>query len=66
MATAVTLASASHCASSRRLRYVAKDAFLLAAASVFTLADQTRGDGLFVYAQGATIAMHSQTVLWVT
>jgi hypothetical protein len=31
----------------------------VAAASVFTLADQTRGDGLFVYVQAATIAMHS-------
>jgi hypothetical protein len=41
------------------LRHGPKDAFLPAAGSVFILADQTRGDGLFVYVQAATIAMHS-------
>src|SRR5579863_5783340 len=44
---------------SQLLRHGPKDAFLLAAGSVFFLADQTCGDGLFVYVQAATIAMHS-------
>ena len=41
------------------LRHGPKDALLLTAGSVFILADQTGGDGLLVWVQATTIAMHS-------